>query len=132
MTVRLIAAAALLMGVSATPVSARPMTAAEQAQVQSWVNDPSAMASAMSKVRAVLDANLNDYTSARFRGVHLYLQGVCGWMNARNAMGGYTGWEPFGVRNGLSGLILVQGALAQDCGAPVTDADLSDMVKYQG
>lgn len=42
-----------------------------------------------------IDAKLIDGTSARFRDVRASRTRVCGMVNARNRMGGYTGWQPF-------------------------------------
>lgn len=49
------------------------------------------------KARAEFNAQLNDYPSARFRDVHIIpgINWVCGWVNAKNELGGYAGWLPF-------------------------------------
>lgn len=50
-------------------------------------------------VRGMLDDQLIDYGSARFKRVQVGSIGprllVCGEVNSRNRMGGYTGWTPF-------------------------------------
>lgn len=57
--------------------------------------------SALPKARDLLDRELIDYPSARFRevrasGAPLALNATfCGLINARNRAGGFTGWEPF-------------------------------------
>lgn len=51
--------------------------------------------------RAVLDRQLADYPSTRFRNVRASFGtdtasiAFCGEVNGKNAMGGYTGWRPF-------------------------------------
>lgn len=56
---------------------------------------------ALPKARDLLDRELIDYPSARFRdvrasGAPLGLNATfCGFINARNRAGGFTGWEPF-------------------------------------
>ncbi len=58
-----------------------------------------------SKAAPIFDATLNDYPTARFKNVRAMYQGhwrtgkrtyyICGWINARNRMGGYIGWQGF-------------------------------------
>lgn len=59
--------------------------------------------------KALLDG-LNDPASARYRGVFVHttigddslpLHRVCGEVNAKNSMGGYTGWQPFVASTGF-------------------------------
>ena len=63
---------------------------------------------------AVIDATLLDYSSARFRNVRAVLHldwrswhrdfYICGEINSKNGMGGYTGWQSFVVTEDKSGL----------------------------
>lgn len=59
------------------------------------------IAAKLPTARSVLDRSLGDYPSARFRAVRVSYGtdatsiGFCGEVNAKNAMGGYTGWRPF-------------------------------------
>lgn len=56
---------------------------------------------AIPKARDLLDRQLIDYPSARFRGVQAsgapfgLNATFCGLINSRNRAGGFTGWEPF-------------------------------------
>lgn len=47
--------------------------------------------------RRAFDEKLLDHTSARFRDVHGDAGAVCGFVNAKNRMGAYTGWTRFVV-----------------------------------
>lgn len=47
--------------------------------------------------RAALDAKMLDYTSARFRDVRADSRRICGYVNAKNRLGAYTGWSRFVV-----------------------------------
>lgn len=64
-------------------------------------------------VRASLEAQMFDYPSARFRDVHITRNPVaeaergapglgyfCGFVNGKNRMGAYTGWQRFITING--------------------------------
>lgn len=45
--------------------------------------------------RDAMDKQLFDYTSARFRDVRGDGALICGFVNAKNRMGAYTGWSRF-------------------------------------
>lgn len=45
--------------------------------------------------KAALDSRLLDYPSARFRDVRGNALLICGFVNAKNRMGAYTGWDRF-------------------------------------
>lgn len=86
--------------------------------------------------RAALDERLLDYPSARFRDVHGNAMVVCGFVNAKNRMGAYTGWSRFAyVDLGSDPYLLVDDAegsddimldaLCGDDGKRLTGADLS-------
>lgn len=47
--------------------------------------------------RRAFDEQLLDHTSARFRDVHGDAGAICGFVNAKNRMGAYTGWTRFVV-----------------------------------
>lgn len=57
--------------------------------------------------RRLLDERLLDFPSARFRDVRADQGRICGFVNAKNAMGAYTGWKPFGVMGSSGGLIWI-------------------------
>lgn len=59
------------------------------------------------RVRAELDRQLLDYPSARFRDVRADGTRVCGYVNSKNAMGGYVGWRLFGALDSSAGAVLV-------------------------
>lgn len=68
--------------------------------------------------QALLDS-LNDPASARYRDVFLRTTmgrdglphvTVCGQVNAKNSMGGYTGWQVFAYSGGAVGLIVGRGS----------------------
>ncbi|ALG60983.1 MULTISPECIES: hypothetical protein [Citromicrobium] len=104
----------------ATLISIPVMAAAQTDTAQETLN-ARAMA-AIPEARATLDDALTDYPSARFRNVQARLVrsvytsdegqsdkvpwkhrgGIvlifCGEINAKNRMGGYTGWEPFALQ----------------------------------
>ena len=51
-------------------------------------------------IKAYFDADLLDGASARWKWPALSKEkpGIyCGWVNAKNRMGAYTGWQPFYV-----------------------------------
>lgn len=52
-------------------------------------------ASQISSAKAALNAQLLDYQSARFRDVRGTGAALCGFVNAKNRMGAYTGWSRF-------------------------------------
>jgi hypothetical protein len=60
---------------------------------------PSDLPPRFAKIRELFDDQLIDYGSARFKRVVVGSIGprlvVCGEVNSKNRMGGYTGWEPF-------------------------------------
>ena len=52
--------------------------------------------SLLAGAKIALDERLLDYPSARFRDVRGDDKVLCGFVNARNRMGAYTGWARFG------------------------------------
>lgn len=54
------------------------------------------------QARETLNQTLLDYPSARFRDVHGDSRRLCGFVNSKNRMGAYTGWDRF-VIMGLAG-----------------------------
>lgn len=58
---------------------------------------------ALPRARDLLDRELIDYPSARFRSVvahgapYTLSAGYCGLVNSRNRAGGFAGWEPFAL-----------------------------------
>lgn len=50
---------------------------------------------AIAKAQAVIRQRLLDPASARFESVRTYPGAVCGFVNAKNRMGGYSGRAPF-------------------------------------
>lgn len=75
---------------------------------------------AAAEVRAAFDAELIDYPSARFRDVYVSRNPaaeaergspgpgyLCGYINSRNQLGGYTGWKRF-MANGST--LFLEGA----------------------
>lgn len=89
MFVMLAAAAAVLQSVSAGEPRGTPSDAQ------------------FARVREALNEQLMDYPSARFRDVRADGSRVCGFVNAKNAMGAYIGWRPFGVIDSARGAVLV-------------------------
>ncbi|MFC5370935.1 hypothetical protein ACFPIF_00110 [Brevundimonas faecalis] len=51
----------------------------------------------IASARHALDERLLDYTTARFRDVRGNGAALCGFVNAKNRMGAYTGWSRFVV-----------------------------------
>lgn len=49
----------------------------------------------ISKARAVITQQLKDRDSAKFEGIVKRPEAVCGFVNAKNSMGGYTGRKMF-------------------------------------
>lgn len=49
----------------------------------------------IAEARTALDERLFDYPSARFRDVRGRDKVLCGFVNAKNRMGAYTGWTRF-------------------------------------
>lgn len=79
MLLMIVAAAAALQAVTDVPARGAP----SEAQ--------------FAHARQALEERLLDYPSARFRGVRADDTRVCGYVNAKNAMGAYSGWKLFGV-----------------------------------
>lgn len=52
--------------------------------------------SLLAGAKTALDERLLDYPSARFRDVRGDDKVLCGFFNAKNRMGAYTGWARFG------------------------------------
>lgn len=73
MIVMMMAAAAAMQGSGPGPVTPRQVEGA----------------------KAALDARLLDYPSARFRDVRGTGLALCGFVNAKNRMGAFTGWTRF-------------------------------------
>lgn len=115
-----------------------PVTQAETARYVTAV---------LPKARDLLDRELIDYPSARFRevrasGAPLGLSATfCGFINARNRAGGFTGWEPFMLRisDGSEALYVGTEGAAPDmikvlCLASrrvLVDGDFSDRLTYR-
>ncbi|MGV3579995.1 hypothetical protein [Brevundimonas sp.] len=49
------------------------------------------------RARQSLNATLLDYPTARFRDVHGDQRRLCGFVNSKNRMGAYVGWDRFVV-----------------------------------
>lgn len=74
------------------------------------------------RARALLDRQLLDYPTTRFKDVTADAGRICGLFNSRNRMSAYVGWQRFGVLGGgQTESILVLG------GNPTADADLRDV-----
>lgn len=57
--------------------------------------------------RRELNERLFDYPSARFRDVRGDDTRICGYVNAKNRMGAYTGWKLFGVLGSEGSLVWI-------------------------
>jgi hypothetical protein len=108
----------------------------------------SAVDAAAAKVREVLDAELFDYPSARFREVSAdhaprdrNFITFCGKMNGKNRVGGYTGWKAFAanVSDGQASLYMAgegTGGIMYDAlcvggsGVPI-QGDFSSTLTYR-
>ncbi len=80
------------------------------------------------RAREALDDAMLDFTTARFRAVRADGYRICGMVNARNALGAYTGWKPFGVMDVSEQAILRiddPGTLSVFC-TPALHADETD------
>lgn len=92
-------------------------------------------------IRREFDSRLLDYPSARFRDVRVTINAsvegergayLCGFVNAKNRMGAYTGWQQFMVSGTdllLEGETLADILLPSTCGTsalqdPVDRSDL--------
>jgi len=74
------------------------------------------------RARSLLDRQMLDYPSTRFKDVTADAGRICGLFNGRNRMGAYVGWQRFGVLgNGRAESLLVVA------GNPSDDADLRDL-----
>lgn len=63
----------------------------------------------IAEARSALDERLFDYPSARFRDVRGSSVAICGFVNAKNRLGAYSGWKRFAAysdEDGGSGLYL--------------------------
>lgn len=70
-------------------------------------------------IRSQFDAELFDYTTARFRDVRATVNGdvegrrgayFCGFVNSKNRLGAYVGWQPFVASGGEAPMIIVGGS----------------------
>jgi hypothetical protein len=108
---------------AASGLSAAPPTSFSQLRLRA--------ATALPGARASLDEVLTDYPSARFRSVQARLvrsvyaddEGqsnkvpwmhrggvvlvICGEINTKNRMGGYTGWEPFAYQPAQTDIVTI-------------------------
>jgi hypothetical protein len=75
-----------------------------------------------SKIRDVVTEGFNDPDSARFRWLPLRSGAVayCGMVNAKNRLGGYTGYSPF-----IVGLV-TKGKVVSDVILMGVDADMAE------
>lgn len=95
-------------------------------------------AAQLAVARRLLDDQLLDYRSARFKDVHGSTTHICGSVNARNRLTAYVGWQSFVVTLGDDpGLYFAEGADAvmveTFCGPETTpkSADLSDRLTHR-
>lgn len=51
------------------------------------------------QARRALNASLIDYPDARFRDVRADSRRICGYVNGRNRIGAFSGWQRFVVMN---------------------------------
>lgn len=78
-------AAALVGSAPALALPGKPLTAAHKKQIASAVKQ-----------------QLKDPESAQFRWPAPHKFGLyCGWVNAKNSYGGYTGFQPFMIMGGV-------------------------------
>ena len=77
-----------------------------------------------------------DYPSARFRDVRADAGRVCGFVNAKNQLGAYTGWKPFGVAGESGSLIWIDDPYMLEPLCPpaflATPVDYSDRLSNRG
>lgn len=88
------------------------------------------------RLREALNEQLMDYPSARFRDVRADGGRVCGFVNAKNAMGAYIGWRPFGAIDSARGAVLVvdDAYLIEPICTPAlmaTETDHRDRVRHR-
>lgn len=91
----LVAAITALLSTQAVAQEVRDLTSAQRARVDQQIV----------LVRDAFDEKLNDYPTARFRDVTARIDPestrivpmFCGYVNAKNRMGAYGGWERFVV-----------------------------------
>lgn len=69
------------------------------------------------EIRRVFDREMLDYPSARFRDVHVTVNldvpaprgaYLCGYVNGKNRMGAYTGWQQFVASDYLDGSVTLR------------------------
>lgn len=83
------AVVALALTLGACQQTASPVTQAAAAMT-------APNASEAAKAKAAVSRVLKDPASAQFEGLFTHPGAVCGFVNARNSFGGYTGRRPFG------------------------------------
>ena len=88
MDVKLAAIAAVaLCSTAASALPSKPLTVAHKKQIAAAVTE-----------------KLKDPDSAKFRWPAVQEWGLyCGWVNAKNSYGGYTGFKPFMITGGVGG-----------------------------
>lgn len=138
----------ILLGVPALAQEATPSLPDEAGETSSPLFSLEEIDRELEAARSWLELGLVDYGSAQFRNVQIVLVSpdrrnrrnvvmtVCGLVNSRNRMGGYTGFQPF-----YHGTALPQtwrgsvSLLANDlCGRAnrLTTVDYSDRLAPQG
>jgi hypothetical protein len=82
------------------------------------------------RIKRYFDADLLDGASARWKWpTHNFPNGLyCGWVNAKNRIGAFTGWQGFYVLIGDKGEI-IKGGIAVDESAAGWYADMCSQAK---
>ena len=91
-------AAAILLTISAHAVADEPNRWSHDEPIRwepSSFKESPAHALDMSTVKAVIEAQLKDPESARYRNVKQVGDYICGYVNAKNEFGGYVGFTDF-------------------------------------
>ena len=135
---RIALTALILSAAAALPAFAQET---ERTSSVASITSPEAIEREMEGARSWLELNLIDYQSAQFRQVRVVLMSpdrrnrrqvvpvVCGLVNARNRMGGYTGYQPFmhgsGLPEGWQGRLSPTAGDLCDAANPVSGEDYS-------
>lgn len=96
-------------------------------------------------IRAAFNEEMLDFPSARFRDVRVSLNTaadgpqpyLCGYVNGKNRMGAYVGWQPFTASEGF--LVIGDDEFSRDLVSTICDgpaiirdpADRSDWLRHR-
>lgn len=91
------------------------------------------------RAREQFDRQMIDYPAARFRDVYGDRRRLCGYVNGKNRMGAYSGWQRFVISGTENSKLIIEpddqigeiGLMCDGDDAPPTSPDYSDRLTYR-